>query len=187
MFLNVGFAVVCIAPVLILIFKALREEKDGRVEPVLGGAISRFHYLSSFIALAFLASLLMPFVTSIGLWFVSSLMMETPLVLGSTIRSMMIYLPALWVMLGLGVCIVGVFPKAVMFCWAYFTYIFIVGFFGDLLNMPQWAMNLSPIRFIPQLPLDDVCIVPLLTLTAVALVLKTFGLVFYRRRDIVAQ
>ena len=186
MFLNVGFAVVCVAPVLILIFKALREEKEGRAELVLSGAISRKHYLLSFIALAFLASLLMPFVTSVGLWSVSSLMMETPLAFGSTFRAMMVYVPALWVMLGLGVFVMGIFPKAATFCWAYFVYIFIVGFFGDLLNMPQWAMNLSPISHIPQLPLEDVSILVLLILTAVALALTAFGLVFYRRRDVVA-
>jgi len=184
MFLNVGFAVVCIAPVLILILKALREEKEGRAEPVLSRAVSRLHYLLSYIALAFLASLIMPFVTSVGLWSISSLMLETPLVFSPTLRSMMVYTPALWVMLGLGVFVVGVLPKAAMLCWTYFTYVFIAGFFGDLLNIPQWAMNLSPIGFIPQLPLEEVRIVTLLVLTAVAVTLTAFGLVFYRRRDI---
>ena len=184
MFLNVGFAVVCIAPVLILVFKALNEEKEGRAEPVLSRAVSRLRYLLSYITLAFLASLIMPFVTSVGLWSVSSLMLETPLVFSATLRGMMVYVPALWVMMGLGVFVFGVLPKAVMLCWAYFTYVFITGFFGDLLNMPQWALNLSPVGFIPQLPLEEVCIVTLLILTAVAVILTMLGLVFYRRRDI---
>jgi len=184
MFLNVGFAVVCIAPVLVLIFKALREEKEGRAEPILCGAISRSRYLMGFITLAFFASLLMPIVTIVGMWFVSSLMMEAPLVFGALLRAMMVYVPALWVMLGLCVFVVGVFPRAASLCWAYFTYIFIVGFFGDLLNMPTWAMGLSPFYHIPQLPLEDMRVFPLLTLTGVALGLAVCGLLFYRRRDI---
>ena len=184
MFLNVGFAVVCIAPVLILVFKALYEEKEGRAEPVLSRAVSRLRYLLSYIALAFLASMIMPFVTSVGLWSVSSLMLETSLLFSSTLRGMMVYVPALWVMLGLGFFVVGVSPKAVMLCWAYFTYVFIAGFFGDLLNMPQWATNLSPIGFIPQLPLEEMHFVTLLILTAVATILTVLGLVLYRRRDI---
>jgi len=184
MFLHVGFAVVCIVPVLILIFKVLREEKEGRAEPILSRAISRPYYLMSFIVLAFIASLLMPFVTTIGLWSVSSLMMENPLAFGSLIYSMMIYVPALWAMLGLGIFVVGVFPKAAVFCWAYFTYIFVIGFFGELLNMPEWAMNLSPFYHIPQLPLEDMRMLPLLILTMAALALAVCGLVFYRRRDI---
>ena len=184
MFLNVGFAVVCIAPVLILLFKALREEKEGRAEPILSGAISRLRYLTSFIILAFFTSLLMPFVTTIGLWSVSSLMMETPLAFGALIHSMMVYIPALWIMLGLGIIFVGVFPNAVMLCWAYFIYIFIAGFFGDLLNIPRWAMNLSPFYHIPQLPLESMRVLPLLILTAMALALAICGLVFYRRRDL---
>ena len=185
MFLNVGFAVVCIAPVLILIFKSLREEKEGRVEPILSGAVSRPHYLASFIALAFLASLLMPFVTTVGLWSVSTLMMEIPLVFGSLLHSMMVYVPALWMILGLGILVVGVFPKATPLCWAYFTYVFIVGFFGELLDMPSWAMSLSPFYHIPQLPLEYMRVLPLAILTVAALVLSMCGLMFYRRRDVV--
>ena len=186
MFLNVGFAVVCIAPVMILAFKVLREEKEGRAEPILSRANSRPYYLTSYIVLAFIASLLMPFVTTVGLWAVSSLMMETPLAFGSLIHSMMVYVPALWTMLGLSIFFVGVFPKVVAFCWAYFTYIFMLGFFGELLNIPQWAMMLSPFYHIPQLPLEDMRILPLLALTAVALALTVCGLVFYRRRDVAA-
>jgi len=184
MFLNVGFAIVCIAPVLVLVFKVLREEKEGRAELILSTAISRFHYLTSYIALAFIASLLMPFVTTMGLWAVSSLMMETPLALGSLIHSMMVYVPALWAMLGLSIFFVGVFPKVAVLCWAYFTYIFMLGFFGELLNMPRWAMMLSPFYHVPQLPLEDMRILPLLALTAMALVLTVCGLAFYRRRDV---
>jgi len=186
MFLNVGFAIVCIAPVLILIFKVLREEKEGRAEPILSRAISRPYYLMSYIVLAFIASLLMPFVTIVGLWSVSSLMMETPLAFGSLIYSMMVYVPALWIMLGLSIFFVGVFPKAAALCWAYFMYIFVIGFFGELLAMPRWAMSLSPFYHIPQLPLENMRILPLLVLIMAALTLAVCGLVFYRRRDICA-
>jgi len=184
MYLNVGFAIVCIAPVLILLFKVLREEKEGRAEPILSRAISRPYYLASFIVLAFVASLLMPFVTTVGLWAVSSLMMETPLAFGSLIRSMMVYIPALWAMLGLSIFFVGIFPKVVAFCWAHFTYVFMLGFFGELLDVPRWAMMLSPFYHIPQLPLEDMRILPLLILAVVALTLSACGLVFYRRRDV---
>jgi len=186
MFLNVGFAIVCIAPVLVLIFKALREEKEGRAEPILSRAISRPRYLVSYIVLALLASLLMPFATSLGLWSVSSLMLETPLAFGSLLYAMMVYVPALWIMLGLGIFVIGIFPKVAPLCWAYFTYIFIVGFFGDLLNMPLWAMQLSPFYHIPQLPLETMRVFPLLTLTAAALALTVCGLMCYRRRDVIA-
>jgi len=185
MFLNVGFAVVCIAPVLILIFKVLREEREGRAEPILSRSVSRPYYLANFITLAFVATLLMPFVTTVGLWTVSSLMMETPLAFGSLIHSMMVYVPALWVLLGLGIFVVGIFPKAVMFCWAYFTYIFVIGFFGELLDMPQWALSLSPFYHIPQLPLESMRVLPLAILTVVALVLTVSGFVFFRRRDVI--
>jgi len=176
--------VVCVAPIWILLFKMLREEKEGRGEPILSGPVSRLKYMISFATLAFGASLLMPLVTSMGLWSVSSLMLEVPLAFGATLQGLLIYLPALWIMLGLGMFAMGIFPKGAMVCWAYFTHVFLVGFFGELLNMPQWAMNLSPFSHIPQLPLEEVNVLVLLVLTAIALGLAVIGLVGYRQRDV---
>ena len=184
MYLNVGFVVICAAPVLIMIFKLISEEKEGRVESILSGAISRQHYLSGYILLALATSFVMPFVTGFGLWFVSLVMMEYPLKFISTIHSIMVYVPSLWVMLGLGVFAVGIIPKASVLCWVYFVYIFIVGFFGDMLNMPKWSINLSPISHVPQLPLEDMQLGTLVILTLIALVLTAIGLIFYRKRDV---
>jgi len=60
-----------------------------------------------------------------------------------------------------------------------------LGFFGELLDIPQWAMMLSPFYHIPQLSLDDMRILPLLVLTAVSFALTLCGLVFYRQRDMI--
>jgi len=184
MFLNVGFAIICIAPVLVLVFKVLREEKEGRAEPILSGAISRSSYLAGFVILAFLASLVMPILTAMGMWAVSSIMLETPLALGGMLYHMIIYVPALWILFGLAVFVVGVWPRGAVLCWVYFCYIFIVGFFGDLLSLPQWATNLTPVSHIPQLPLESIQVLPLLILAGIAVVLTVCGFVFYSRRDV---
>jgi len=184
MFLNVGFAVVCVAPVLILTFKIKREENEGRVESILSGSISRPHFLLCFVLLALAASLLMPFVTIAGMWLVSAMMLEVPLAFGPALFSMMVYVPALWFMLGLAVLVAGIYPKAAALCWAYFIYIFIIGFFGELLDLPLWAMYLSPFYHVPQLPLEDMRMLPLLVLSVASLGLTVGGLIFYRRRDL---
>ncbi|MCL2364995.1 MAG: hypothetical protein FWC71_10085 [Defluviitaleaceae bacterium] len=185
MFLNVGFAVICIAPVLILIFKITREENEGRAESILSRSISRPRFLLCFVLLACAASLLMPFAAIVGMWSVSTVMLEVPLAFGSTLYAMMIYVPALWFMLGLGVLVVGIFPKAATLCWVYFTYIFMIGFFGELLDLPRWVMYLSPFYHVPQLPLEDMRVLPLVVLTVAAVGCTVGGLVFYRRRDLV--
>jgi len=184
MFLNAAFAIVCIAPALVLIFKVLSEEREGYAEPVLSGAVSRISYLACFAGIAFAASIIMPSVTIVGLWAVSSVMLEVPLTFTATLHSIMVYIPAIWVMLGLGIFAVGAVPKLAVVCWAHFTYIFIVGFFGDLLNMPKWAMNFSPFYHVPQLPLESFCALTFVLLTLLAMVLASLGFVFFRQRSI---
>lgn len=185
MLVNVLLAIVCIAPVFILVFKLCGEEKDHRTENILSGAVSRTNYMAGYIVIGFLATIIMPVATTAGLWMVGSHMAEGPIYFSTMLRAMVVYVPALWVILGLAVLFVGILPKGIFLCWAYFGYIFIAGFFGDLLNMPEWSMRLSPFGFVPRLPLDQVNTAALLGLSAVAIVLTTLGIIFYKQRDIV--
>jgi len=184
MLLNIILAIICIAPVISLALKPLEEEKGNRAEYVLGTAVSRTKYIGCYGVISFIASLVMPFITALGLWAVGQAVMAEPIGFGTMVQAMMVYVPAIWVMLGLTVFIVGVWPKAALLCWAYFGYTFVAGFFGDLLRMPEWAIRLSPIGFVPMLPLEEVQALEMLGLTAVAAVLAVCGLVYYRKRDL---
>jgi len=184
MLLNVLLAIVCIAPVVNLALKQHAEEKDQRAEYILGTAVSRTRYMLGYVIIAFAASLVMPFVTALGLWVSSSITMAEPLGFGTMLWAIMVYVPALWVMLGLCVFIVGFAPKLVLLCWMYFGYAFIIGFFGDLLSLPQWAMRISPIGFVPMVPLEDVRLLPMAGMFAVGVVLTVAGVFFYRQRDL---
>jgi len=60
-----------------------------------------------------------------------------------------------------------------------------VGEFGALWKLPEWVMDLSPLRHAPTLPVGPAGVVPVLVLTAVAAVLSLVGYVGWRRRDLV--
>jgi len=184
MLLNVLLAIICIAPVVSLVLKQHSEERSHRAEYILGAAVSRTRYMLSYISIAFAATLIMPFVTALGLWLTSSFTMGEPLALGTMLHAILVYVPALWVMLGFCVFIIGLAPKLVAVCWVYFGYAFIIGFFGDLLSLPEWAMRISPIGFIPMIPLEDVQTGNMIGLIAIAVVLTALGVFFYQRRDL---
>ena len=186
MLVNVLVAIICIAPVFILVFKLRSEEKDQRVDYILSGAVSRTKYFAGHVVMGFAASVVMPFIAATGMWATGRIMMDEPIAFHTMLRAMMVYVPALWVMLGLAVLLIGLLPKAVMLCWTYFAYIFVAGFFGDLLGMPEWSLRLSPVGFVPRLPLDEVNARTLLALSAIALCLMALGFIFYRRRDVVS-
>jgi len=185
MLLNVLLAIVCIAPVISLALKQHAEERDHRAEYILGTAVSRTKYMISYVIIGFGASVVMPFVTAFGLWLVGSFTMAEPLGFGTMLWAIMVYMPALWVMLGLTVFLVGIMPKFAFLSWAYFGYAFVIGFFGDLLSLPRWAMRLSPIGFVPMVPLDEVQAGTMIGLTVVAIALAVGGVVFYKERDLI--
>jgi len=185
MLLNVLLAIVCIAPVVGLCLKQHNEERGHRAEYILGAAVSRTRYMLSYVSIAFAATLIMPLVTALGLWISSSLTMAEPLALTTMVWAIFVYVPALWVMLGFCILIIGVVPKLAALCWVYFGYAFIIGFFGDLLSLPEWAMRISPIGFIPMIPLEEVQWGAMLGLCVIAFLLTACGIFFYRRRDLV--
>ncbi|MDD9371490.1 MAG: hypothetical protein PV358_15320, partial [Acidimicrobiales bacterium] len=56
-------------------------------------------------------------------------------------------------------------------------------FLGQLLDLPRWALDLSPFEHVPSLPAADVDIIPLVALTLAAGALTAAGLAGFRRRD----
>ena len=63
--------------------------------------------------------------------------------------------------------------------WAVLT-----GMFGALLRLPDPALWLSPLSWVPKVPAADLDVVPLLVLTVVGAGLVVTGAVGYRRRDV---
>ncbi|HEY8474516.1 MAG TPA: hypothetical protein VIL37_18020 [Natronosporangium sp.] len=88
------------------------------------------------------------------------------------------------VMLGIAALLFGLLPRAIGATWAVVGYSLFVGFFGTLLDLPQWALNLSPMSHIGQPPLDDVSWPVMVVLLVVAIGLSVAGLAGFRRRDL---
>jgi ABC-2 type transport system permease protein len=72
----------------------------------------------------------------------------------------------------------------VLAAWGALVACVVIGFFGDVLDLPTWVADLSPFQHTPELPVADLTLVPLAALTAVAAGLTTAGLRGFRRRDV---
>jgi ABC-2 type transport system permease protein len=88
------------------------------------------------------------------------------------------------VVVGLAILLIGVKPKATGLIWAYFAYSFLVIFIGRMGVFPDALSWLTPIGFVPQLPMDTVSIPTMVMLTALAAALTAAGFHFYNKRDI---
>lgn len=183
---NSIMSLICLIPLITAALKTRGEEKDGRAEHILARTVSRSKFMGGYTAIAFISSVLMQFATVFGLYIASVAVLEEPIALGFLIKSSMVYLPALWVMIGITVLLTGLLPKLTGAVWAYFGFSFFTAFIGRVLELPEWLHKLNPFGFVPQLPIDNINYLTLAVLTAIAAVLTDAGFVFYRRRDMQA-
>ena len=183
-FVTTMMTLICIIPVINAAMKVRAEEREGRSEQILALPVPRVKYLTGYVILSFAASIVIQFATAVGLYSATSLLESNPFTLGGLIESFMVYLPAIWVMIGVAVFIVGLVPKATGVVWGFFGFVFLVSFLGGMPDLlPGWLQNVSPVKHIPQLPLDDMTFAPLIILTVIAVVLTAAGFVFYKKRD----
>lgn len=178
-------SLICLIPLLTVALKPHTEEKEGRAEHILSRSVLRVKFISGYVVLAFAASILNQFATALGLYVSASSVFDKPISFVFLLKANMIYLPALWVMIGFAVLLIGLLPKATALVWVYFGGAFFLMLLGRMLTgIPEWLLKISPFSHIPQLPVDNINYVTLLILTFIAAALTFIGFVFYRKRDV---
>ena len=175
---------VCLVPVIIASLKLRSEEREGRAEQIFALAVPRLRYLSGFVILAFAASVLIPLAAALGLYSATAVAESSPFAFGGLIGAFMVYLPAIWVMIGAAVFLVGLFPRAAGAVWGFYGFVFIVALLGGMPGLlPEWLQNISPMKHIPKLPLEEMTFAPLIVLAAIAFALCAVGFVSFGKRD----
>jgi len=137
-----------------------------------------------YFVLAMIASVVMLFMAVFGLWAASSAVMTNPIALPTMLKSMMVYLPAVWMMIGVSVLLIGIFPGQSSISWGYLGFSIFVVYLGRLMQFPDWLQKTSPFAHIPQLPVDKINYPTLFIMTGIAIVLMVIGFIGYRKRDI---
>ncbi|AZM54482.1 ABC transporter permease [Streptomyces sp. WAC 01529] len=155
------------------------EETSQRAEPVLAGAVGRLRWAAGHLVIAFGGTVLLMAVCGAGMAIGHG--GEAGALLGACLAR----LPAIWVLGGLAVLLVGAYPRGAVAVWAVVGVCLAIGWIGPALDLPQAVMNLSPFSHLPKLPGAEVSWPPLITLTLVAVVLVAGGLAGLRRRDVI--
>ncbi|MFC7320795.1 ABC transporter permease [Halobacillus campisalis] len=177
-------SMICTIPPLMAVFKLKGEENKNRVEHLLSRAVSRWRLIGSYLLIALVNSFVMLSLAAFGMGMAGLAVMEDPIDLATFYQAGIVYLPAMWVMIGLAVFLVGVKPSLSSIAWLYLGYSFITVYLGGLFQFPEWVTNLSPFAHIPQLPVDEMQYTNVFILTIVAALFMAAGLLFYRKRDI---
>ena len=177
-------ALIATAPALIMILKVKSEEKASRIEHLLSRAVSRKQVMGSYLLISLAASLIMLLLSAAGMWTAAAAVMADPVPLSLFLKSALVYLPAIWALIGLTVLIIGYKPGAALFSWIYLGYSFLVIYLGEMLQIPDWLSGLTPYGYVPKIPIEEINIPALIILTIISIILMAAGFRGYRQRDI---
>lgn len=162
------------------------EEQAGRTAQALAAAVGRGRWLAAGVGLTV--------VTSTGLLAVAGLALGSTAAAATEDRAWvlrltaacLVYAPSVWLLAGLTAALYGLRAPAAGAAWLLVVYAVVVGLFGSLLDLPGWALDLSPVHLTPRLPAEEVAAAPLLLLGLLALLLCLVGAAAFRRRDLTA-
>jgi ABC-2 type transport system permease protein len=160
------------------------EETTPHAEPVLATPVSRARWATSHLAIAFGGTVLIMFLTGFGFGVADAAVTGDAGAIGHSIVAAVAFTPAIWILVGVTVALIGFAPKFTLVSWAILGACFVIGFFGQVLNVPRAVEELSPFQRVPQYPAADFDVVPLAALTAIAAVFTAAGFAGLRRRDI---
>jgi ABC-2 type transport system permease protein len=177
-FLAVGAAAYGIATTL----RLRHEESSGRAEVVLAAHVSRWRWLSSHALIAALGSVWLLAVVGVSVGLAAGAVSDTGV--GELLPAALATAPAVLVCVGLAVLLFGVLPRWASAAWALLALFVLLGEFGALLELPGWALGLSPFDHLGSLPGGDANGTGLTALLAVSLVLGAAGFATFRRRDL---
>lgn len=173
-----------VVPAVMTVLKLKGEETKNRTEILYSRALSRGKMLGSYAALSIAVTVLMQILLVIGLWSASLSVMEEPLSFSTTLESALVYLPAMWAVVGLAILLLGLVPKVASFVWLYVVFCFVVLYLGGILDFPDWVNQLSVFFHIPQIPVEDMDVPSLAVLSGLAVCIVVIGFIGYRKRDL---
>jgi ABC-2 type transport system permease protein len=186
-YLAMSFRILALVAAGFAIQSALRmrsEETSGRGEQVLATPVPRLRFAWSHLTIAFGGSALVLALTGVTFGLVDAAITGDAGVIGQAVLGSVLFAAAVWVLVGFTMLLIGVVPRlATVLPWALLAVGFTIGFFGQLLDLPQWVVDLSPFQHVPQYPAAPLAALPLVLLLALGAGLTTLGLAGLHRRD----
>jgi ABC-2 type transport system permease protein len=160
------------------------EETTLRTEYLLATPTSRQRWMASHLVVALGGSAVVMIAAGLGAAIPYALQTRDPGQVATLVGAALVYLPAIWLLVGVATALHGLAPRAISAAWAILAVCFVIGFLGEVLKLPHWVVELSPFQHTPQLPAASLRLTPLVTLTVCAVALTATGIAAFRRRDI---
>ncbi|SDB89899.1 ABC-2 type transport system permease protein [Sanguibacter gelidistatuariae] len=159
------------------------EEIEGRAEPLLAASVSRPAWLSSHGLAGLVSSTVVYAAGALAFGVVTAVTTDTA-PLSWVLIAGLLELPAIWVLVGLCVALLGAAPRFLAAVWVVVGATFVLTLFGPVLGLPDAVLDLSAFNNVPDYLTQGLHVLPLGILTAIAAALVVAGFVGIRRRDL---
>ena len=176
-----------IGPIALAVSGMLRmrtEETAGRLAGVLVAGTSRSRLAGQWFLVVLLGTAAMQVLlglgVGIGVWSAT----EDTAWIGEMTLAALTYLPAVALYAAISLALYGLGARLASLAWLLVVYTALVTFLGQMLGLPDWAMDLSPLQHIALVPSEDLEPAPLVVMGAAATVLLVLGLLALHRRDL---
>jgi ABC-2 type transport system permease protein len=160
------------------------EETSTHAEHVLATHVSRERFVASHLVIAFGGTAVILLLAGAAFGVSDAAVTGEPDTIGQSIVAALAFAPAVWVLCGVTIAVIGWAPRASAAAWAFLGLCFVIGMFGQLLDLPSWAQDISPFQHTPRYPATSLEWAPLMTLGAIAIALTAIGVAGFRRRDL---
>lgn len=160
------------------------EEDEGRLESLLATAVPRAGWLLGHVAVTVLGTVATLVATGAGIGLGYALVAGDAGALTRFLLPVLTYVAPVLVLSGLARLLVGAVPRWASLAWLPLVLATVVMLFGDLLRLPQWLQDLSPVEHLAPVPAESFRWAPFLALAGLAVLLSVAGQVAFRRRDI---
>jgi ABC-2 type transport system permease protein len=160
------------------------EELSGRADPILATPTPRRRWASSHLAVAAGGTIIIMSVTGlatgVGFALAAGEVGKIPAILAGAL----VMIPAMLVLGAFAMMLYGFSQRWAPFAWAGFAWVIVAGLFGTVIDIPEWALDISPFEHVPAIPASSFELLPVLLLSAIAVALTWVGLAAINRRDI---
>jgi ABC-2 type transport system permease protein len=164
---------------------AMREEEaTWRLEHLLARPLSRTRWLVT-RALTSAGALLALAVGGGLVGWAATGISGAPVALGDALLGGVNVLPVAWLVLGVGVAVLGLAPRLTApLTYGLVTVAFLLDFVGPFLDLPAWLLDASPFRHLTAVPAVEMNVGAALVMLAVGVTAGVVGVLAFRRRDL---
>jgi ABC-2 type transport system permease protein len=160
------------------------EEHAGRVEALLATGLTRGRWYLGHALVTVAGTLLVLVSSGVGIGCGYALVTGDGSAVLRLTGATFAQLSGLFVLGAIARLVNAVLPRWATLAWLGVVFCWVIVMFGQLLEFPQWVIDISPFSHLSAVPAESMTWTPFLTVLAIAVAMSAGGLVAFRRRDV---